>query len=593
MKNNFASIRQRYEEVRSERNRYVPRWNEISKYVGIKVEPNDYLQAQSSKSEDLDKFTEDPTAAISVQQSADYLKGIMWGTGEGVFSLLPSDELLEIIDNDAVKDWFEYATNKSLNEMNHSNAGLNSALSAYHYDQSSYGTSGVGCFPNGSYGKGRDENILLFRPYGIDTLAIDEGKNGLIDIVFNAYSWRTNRFVSEFCDKEEGFAKDMFEKLPQKVKSAYKAKDFNQVFKLVQAILPREDFEPGKLGAKGCKYIGYWFLEEDRESFFYEEDYKERPIPICRAEKIRGEIYGRGAGTMLLSTIRCVNEIVSNLMVTLEKMENPPIGILHSALLGDDVLDTSPSGLTVFNAALMNGNPPVFPVQDIGDPSAIIQFLLPYLNEKVATAFKIDILLDFSSSTQMTATESLQRFSIRGRSIAGLITQQKTELYEPLIKRSVSILYDRNALGINPNDGEKVNSLRQTGRAERIIPAQVIQLIKEGKPWYRIKFNNEVEKLTKTERVEDLLKMLNVIGAMMGLYPQIATAIDWHSLLADVSEALGMSKLIMSKDKFQEQLEAQAQAQMAMMTSQMQAQESVANKNNASALKEINNAQAV
>lgn len=82
----------------------------------------------------------------------------------------------------------------------------------------------------------------------------------------------------------------------------------------------------------------------------------------------------------------------------------------------------------------MNGQSPIIPIQDVGDPSKLVAWLIPYLNEKVATAFGIDVLLDFAANSDMTATESLQRFSIRGKSISGMILQQKTELFEPLIQ---------------------------------------------------------------------------------------------------------------------------------------------------------------
>lgn len=55
-------------------------------------------------------------------------------------------------------------------------------------------------------------------------------------------------------------------------------------------------------------------------------------------------------GTMLISTIRCINQAVSDCMTTMAKMVEPPIGILNTALFGDDVVDTSEKGLTVFNA---------------------------------------------------------------------------------------------------------------------------------------------------------------------------------------------------------------------------------------------------
>lgn len=163
----------------------------------------------------------------------------------------------------------------------------------------------------------------------------------------------------------------------------------------------------------------------------------------------------------------------------------------------------------------------------------------------------------------MTATESLQRFSIRGRSLSGMILQQKTELFEPLIRRCVSICMNKGVMGIDPTDEEKIAEIIESGRQERIIPDAVVECIREGKPWYKIKFNNDVDKLGQGEKVEDLLKLINVITALMAVNPQIASAINWYKLLADVSEALGLKDNIVSENEFKAQIEAQAQlAQM-------------------------------
>lgn len=587
----FSNIKKRYEELKAERDKYVSSWEETSRFVGIKVKPqSDFRTNEKDKSEELDKYTEDPTAALSVQQSADYLKGIMWGNGNDVISLEPSDDLLSMVSKETVKPWFEYATTQLLRQMNHPNAGLNSALSSYFYDQQAFGTSGVGAFVNSGYGQGVDDNLLLFRPYGVDTLCIDEGKNGLPEVVFNTTQWRVNRLVGEFCEKENGFDKETFAKLPKKVQDAYNNNNLNTLFTIIQAILPREDYTPGALGKKGCKYVGYWFEETSHEPF-YEEDYKQMPIPVARAIKIRGEVYGRAAGSMLISTIRCINQAVSDCMVTMAKMVKPPIGILSSALFGDDVIDTSEGGLTVFNAAKLAGQNPIMPMQDVGDPSAIVNWLVPYLNEKVATAFKIDILLDFAQNSNMTATESLQRYSIRGKSIAGMILQQKMELFEPLIRRCVSICLDNNVLGVNPVNKEEVTRLIELGRNDIVIPDAIVECVKENKPWYKIKFNNEVDKIGKTDKVDDLLKMINFVTALISIYPDIALAIDWYGLLKDASEAMNLQHNIVSLNNFKKEIAARAQqqAQLAQaQTGQLQAQ---ANRDNATALKEIENEQ--
>jgi hypothetical protein len=319
----------------------MPVWREIAKYTGIHVDPD----STKEEGKDLDSYTLDPTTALSTVQSADYLKGIIIGTGEKSFDLIPSDDLLEKTDQEAVSDWFSYATASVLKEINDPHSGFHQAMQAYFYDQVAFGNSGIGTFRN-NLGNNQNGNALIFKEYGVDTMVVDEGQNGILDIVFNKYTWKTNRFVQEFCNRGGSFDKKMFEILPEEVKSAWNNGDYNKTFDVIQGIMPNDEFDPTRLGKAGSKYHGVWFLEKDSDKVFFEEDFKERPISFGRPIKVRGEIYGRAYGTMLLSSIRCVNEIVNGVMITLDKMREPAIGIVGSAIMGDNVLDTSAGSLT-------------------------------------------------------------------------------------------------------------------------------------------------------------------------------------------------------------------------------------------------------
>ena len=575
-------IIKRYDECYAEKQKYVPVWREIAKYTGIKVDPDD----TRNEGDDLDTYTLDPTTSLSTVQSADYLKGIIIGTGEKGFEVVPSDDVLEKVDVAAVKDWYEYMTGVVLREINHPNSGFHTAFQSYFYDQVAFGNSGVGTFKN-ELKNNASANALIFREYGVDTMAIDEGKNGVIDIIFNKYKWRTNQFVSEFCFRNGEFDKNMFDVLPDEVKNAYNSGQLNKEFEVIQGIMPNEEYNPEKLGKAGAKYHGVWFLKGAKDKVFYEEDFKERPISFGRPVKVRGEIYGRAYGTMLLSSIRCVNEIVNGLMITLDKMRDPAVGVWGDAVNGDGVIDTSSGSLTTFDPTKLSGNSPIFPLQDIGDPSALIQFLLPYLNEKLATAFKVDLLLDFSSASNMTATESLQRYSIRNKSILGLIIQQVNDVYIPTIQRSISILWDMGRLGVMP-DEEYAAELTERGIEERIIPEAVLEVIKEGKPWYKIVFNNEIEKISNTDKIDNLVKLLEIMQGLLAINPQLAGAVDWFSLLQDVSRALGFDTAIMSENEFRKQIGAQAQQQAMAQEMQAQQLQSQTAKNNASAMRDLN-----
>jgi hypothetical protein len=575
----LTRIKEMYSQLKSDRENYKPTWEKIARYTGIAVDPDYIRNKERDKGTDLDQYISDPTSMTAVNQFGDYIIGIMWGTGDRALNIVPSRYVLEYTDSDIVADYYDFVTSQLLYHMNHEDAGLNNSLKPYAYDQASFGTSAVGAFPNQAFKERKADNALIFRPYGIDNLCIDEGKNGSVEYIFATYNWRVSRIVGEFChDGSGGVDESKICKLPKELMDCYQKGDLNKKHTIVFGVLPRADFDPKLQGKRGTKYRGVWFLENSKEGgIFAEEDFAEKPIAVARMIKVRGETFGRSSGTMLLSTISAVNFMLSTSIEILEKMANPSLGVFGNAIFGDSVLDTSPQGLTVFNPALSGNGNPAFPLFDVGNPAPLMQMLIPYLNDKILSAFKIDALLDFNQSADMTATESMQRYTIRAKSLAGILTQQKTELLAPLVKRCVSVLMALEQLGVDPRvSGEKAAMLLQINKQERIIPDEVSRVMAEGRPWFEIRFNNEMERMTRTEALQNLIQVLNAIGGIAPLYPQIIEAVDWYKLLADINNNLDANnQIIISEQEFKDKILAAAQMQqnmMAMQAGQMGAQ---------------------
>lgn len=570
MSDDFRKVWEMYTQMKANGERYKPLWDRISQLVGISVEPDYQWTNYLTKSRQLDEFVDDPTSAISVNQAGDYLVGIMWETGENVFKLKPSRYVTGIVDASVVQDWFEYATDQVLYHMNHPDCGYMQALQPYAYDQFSFGTSGIGLFKNQAFLKGIDENCLVARNFGIDNTRIKEGKGGAPDFGYAMYHWSCARFIEEFASPNGALDQEAFANLPIEIQNAWNQRNLMTEFDVVFLWMPREDFDPKLRGMRGHKWRGVWFMATGSSNkIFCEESFKERPVNMTRMIKVRGEDYGRSSGTILLSTIGYVNYAFAITGEILEKMANPAIGAYGNALFGDSILDTSPDGLTIFNQSFAsNPQEPVFPIHDVGDPEPIIKFLLPYLNDKITTAFKVDALLDFNTEKDMTATESLQRYNIRGKSLSGILVRQKNERLIPDARRGISICWECGELGINaqklPQHATKMKSI---GQSKRIIPDAVLACVAAGKPWYEIEWNNELEQLIRTQKVQDLVQFIQSVTAVAALKPGIVEAVDWYDILDQFRCGLDLDNhsMAMTAKEFKQFVAAQAkqQAQLA------------------------------
>jgi hypothetical protein len=453
--------------------------------------------------------------------------------------------------------------------MNHPDCGYVAALQPYSYDQFSFGTSGIGLFKNQAFLHGIDENCMVARNYGIDNTRIKEGKSGGPDFGYAMSHWTCARIVEEFCMPNGSVLQEAITNMPQAIQTAWEQKNITQEFDLVFLWMPREDFDPRLLGKKGFKWVGYWFMDtgDVTNKIFCVESFRDRPVNMCRQIKVRGEDYGRSSGTLLLSTISSNNYMFAITQEIMEKMANPALGAYGNAIFGDSVLDTSANGLTIFNQQFQSGSQaPVFPIHDVGDPSDIIKFLIPYLNDKITTAFKVDALLDFNSDKDMTATESLQRYNIRGKSLAGLLVRQKNERQIPDARRGISICWECGELGVNAQKHPDVAAnMSAQQKLAQIIPKEVLQVFAMGKPWYELEWNNELENLLRTQKIQNLVQMIQSITAIAALYPEIVQAIDWYQLLKDINDNLDVdAKIMISADDFKAVIANAAKAKQQM-----------------------------
>jgi len=555
----MTAIKELFKDLKANRSQYEPLWSDISSIVGITVDGK-YLNSSipHAKSKNMDQDVEDPTAALSVIQAGDYLDGIIWGPGEEALTLEPSEYVKERMDAKQASKYYEWRTKQLLNNMNHSEAGFSAARKPCLYDLCAFGTGGVGAFLNPDY-PDIEENPYFFRNFGIDNTCIGEGKNGKVDVTFVVYNWDVNRIVSEF-DGKVGR-----NKLPEKVKKDLQANQMTKVHTIVQGIIPREkkEFLRGKKGKRGMRYRSVWFVDDNDTSIFYEEGFRRFPIGMCRMIKVRGETYGRAPGTILINSIKAVNYMVSQSIESIEKMNDPAIGIWNNALFGGSALDTSSGGTTVFNQDLIGdkAKEPFFKLYDVGNPAPLIEFLIPYLNDKIAAGMKVDVLLDFASQKDMTATESMQRYAIRGKSIAGNLTQIKDELLERNVDRCLQLEDDNGLAGVNPlKDKPGVEKARKINRPDMVIPEVVLEAMEKDIRWYKVRYNNELERMVKNEAIERIIQAVNALTMFMGLYPEIAEAVEWYKLWKDVNDLLGIN-YIKDEDEFKAKIMEQAQLQ--------------------------------
>ncbi len=588
-----ALVIERFKELKTERNKYVPRWREIQEYVSITNEIHSEFEDTKQPSEQKDIFINDPTAFTCVYQAGDYLAGILWNLN--AVTLKPSSYIKKQSGGTDLSEFYKHATEVFLEQMNATDAGFSSVLKSYCYDQFSFATSGIGTFKSKEFVNGQSEACLCFKPFGVWNSCIDEGANNKITVVYTVYNWRINQIIEEFCINEEGNVdEEKLKNMPEEIQKEYQANKFNRKFKLVFGMLPNNHYKLSKRGKVGAKYKGYWFLDNSEDKVFHVEYFNKMPIAMCRAIRVNNQVYGESSGTLAISSIKMLNHVTGQSVDNVEKQTDPALGILSGALIAGNVFNRSAGAVTEFNVqAVANGQTPVFPISQIGDISGVINFLIPELRKNLVNIFKIDQLLDFNNQTQMTATESSYRMSIRGKSINGLLSQQKQECIEPTCHRAISVIQDCGLFGeiledLPETTPEEIEYKQQVQKEGNYIPDIVAQAMKDNKIWYTLEFNGELEKLCNAEIYEAIGRFLQYLQAILQIQPELIHAINAYEfleLLKDVSNLVN-DNLIKSKYAYEELLAKMQEKQARQAQIAQQAQQAQTMKDFATASKE-------
>lgn len=560
---------EKFSQLKSERSKYIARWKDVQDYVAI---TNNITSAfednEGSETKQKDVYINDPTGFICTNQAGDYLAGILWS--QNAITLEPTEEVIKQ-GGEGLDEFYKKATEVTLNQINSTDAGFQTALKSYCYDQVSYGTSGIGTFKSREYEAGQSECCLNFKAYGVHNCCIDEGASNKVNVIYTVYNWSISRIIEEFCFVDGEFNNTYFKELPDEIKNAYNAGNLNLKKKIIYGILPNNYYKMNKRGKNGAKYKGYWFLEGTKK-IFKVEYFLELPIAICRYIRVNNQIYGESAGTLAISSIRILNHVKGDAIDNIEKTTDAPLGVFSGALVAGNILNRSAGDITVFNPTASGNQTPIFPISQVGDISAIVNFLLPELKKDIVNIFKIDQLLDFNNQTAMTATESSYRMSIRGKSINGTLSQQKVEGIEPIIHRVISIIQECGLYGKVLDEmpimtQEDLMIREEAIKNGEVIPDVVAKMMKDNKRWYKVKFNGELEKLCNAEVYEAIGRFLQYFASVLQMKPEIVNAINEYEfldLLKDVSNLVN-NNLVKTKTEYKQIVDAlqQAQAQQA------------------------------
>lgn len=383
---------------------------------------------------------------------------------------------------------------------------------------------GLGAFGTGCMlVEAREGGGVQYKAIHLSEVFIAENWEGMIDVVHRKFCLTARQAVQVFGDQ-----------VPEKILKQYQAGNFNEKSEFLHAVMPRDDFEPGRLDAKGKRFAGYYIYSEGKQ-VVKEEGYHEQPYIVSRYSLSTRETYGRSPAIQLLPDIAMLQEMRRTTIEAANMAVDPPV------LLPDDAIsefDLQP-GSRNYGAVDEQGNRLAHPWNAGVDVGLGLEMISDTRNQ-IDDGFMGIYFRVLLENPNMTATQAMLIAQQQGQMTAPVIGRLQTEWLGPLIRRESGILY-------------------RQGRHPEMPQALRDHLQSKGES-LAIEYVSPMTRAARSEEAVSILRTFETLAPLAQIDPTIYDQFDTKEIARIVSDVNGVPAKAL---KDPEQLEAEAEAEQA------------------------------
>lgn len=488
--------------MQSKKNLWQAHWQLLGEYIHSRKQ--DFTSNQQ-EGEMLNKDLFDATAGKANAVMSSSLIGMLWPNGAKSFRLTPPRGVRETFE---IKTYYEKISEVLAEAMDDPKAGLATALDEYMKDQGCFGTSGIEI--------AEDEKLpLVYRAWSVKEMSIDQGKNGFVDTVYIEQQWTVRMLYATYGDR-----------VSEATKEKYNQGLCDDKVSLLIAIEPRLEEAGGPEEGNLAMSFQSLHIELGADHLLRESGFDDLPVKVGRFWKLAKETYGRSPGMEALPDVLEINSMWEAVTLAVEKMLDPPLGVLDDGRLGGGTIDTSAGAINVFNITGRAGErQPVFPLFTVGELQHVGK-LIEQLTESIMNHFFMDRLLDLNNEKEMTAYETSIRNRLRGSTLNTLFSRQTAELFSPLIETSFNRMFSKGKLGVIRGSAEE-HMLALDGEKDIIyIPDEIAQLMVAGKDVYKIKYVTPAARIMEAEEQQGMIETANFAAELAQSIPDVMDNFD-------------------------------------------------------------------
>ena len=510
----IKQLDERYKTLQTQRSNWEKHWQELADYMLPRKADITKKRTQGDKRTEL---IYDGTAIHAVELLSSSLHGMLTSPVSPWFSMRYRDPVLQ--KDDAANEWLELSLDQMYQAFNRSN--FQQEIHELFYDLVVFGTAAL--FVD------MDEQGLRFNARHIAEICISENAQGEVDTVYRKFEMTARAMAQRFGeDALPDIAKKDFEKDPYKKHN------------IVHAVYPRGESKGG-IGRQ--KAVASLYYHADTLQELGEGGFDSFPFMVPRFVKDSVSTYGRSPSMNALPDVKMLNKMSEVTIRAAQKQIDPPM------MAPDDgfvlPVRTTPGAINFYRSGTRDRLEPL----QIGANNPLGLAMENERRNAINKAFYVDQLM-MSPGATMTATEVLQRNEEKMRILAPVLGRLQSELLQPLIERSFSLLLGAGMLPQAPEE----------------LQGQDIEI-------------EYVSPMAKAQKLTDLQSMLRGFEVMMQV-AEIAPVMDYldtDKLVQYLVDVTGIpARVIRSQDevaeireKQEEAAELQAAQQDAMMDAEV------------------------
>jgi hypothetical protein len=501
----IAQLDRRYKTLQSQRSNWENHWQELADYMLPRKADITKKRTQGDKRTEL---IYDGTAIHAVELLASSLHGMLTSPSSPWFSMRYRNPDLQ--NNDLANEWLELCLDQMYQAFNRSN--FQQEIHELYYDLVVFGTAAFYIESN--------EDGLRFSSRHIAEICISENSKGQVDTVYRKFKMSARAMAQRFGE----------ENLPAQCQKDLKNEPYKE-HEIVHAVYPRSEAK-GKLAKD--KPVASVYYHADTRKLLSEGGFDEFPFMVPRFNKDSVSSYGRCPAMNALPDVKMLNKMSEVTIRAAQKQIDPPLMVPDDGFMLP--VRTTPGSLNFYRSGTRDRLEPL----NIGANNPLGLNMEEQRRNAIRQAFYVDQLL-MAQGPAMTATEVLQRNEEKMRLLGPVLGRLQSELLQPLISRSFSLLLREGLLPPAPEQ----------------LQGQDIDI-------------EYVSPLAKAQRLTDLQSMLRGFEVMMQV-AEIAPVMDYldsDKLVQYLVDVTGIPARVIRSDeevariRRQQQEAAQAKAQM-------------------------------